>query len=247
MRIKSALKYRYKKNLKLIAIFYLAFVWITVLALITKRLYPYSYGTFKDGVDMFYYMTVIFSFIIGFLSFKDEQKFLMQNGITREQCHKSFLGYLPITIVFALAERLFTFFFCKAIKVDYSHFLSTRVVIEDRMFITDVIYETLALMCFLSLGYLLAIIIRRVKPVYIILAIVLIVVAMFADYSLSEMNGLLPNFAYVPSLIYFGSAFNEFIPFNFVVSHLLTICILLSLAHILSLNVCVNGKEKHYE
>lgn len=245
MRFKSVLKFRYKKNLKLIGVFYIALAAIVLFALITKKLYPYSLGIFKDGVDIFYYLTAIFSFIIGFLSFKDEQKFFMQNGITREQCHKSFIGYLTITVGFALAERLFTFLFCKAIKVNYSHFLSTRVVIENRTLVADVIYETLALMCFLSLGYLVAIVIRRVKPAYIILAIVLIVVAMFADYSLSEMNGLLPNFAYVPSLIYFGSAFNELIPLNFVVSHILTVCILLSLAHILSLNMSVNGKEKH--
>ena len=62
MRLKSALKYRYKKNLKLIGIFYLAFALITFVAFITKRLYPYSYKSFSDGVDMFYYMTAIFAF-----------------------------------------------------------------------------------------------------------------------------------------------------------------------------------------
>ena len=245
MKLKSALKYRYQKNLKLIGIFYLALTVITLVAFITKRLYPYSVGIFNDGVDIFYYLTAIVSFIIGYLSFKEEQGFFVQNGATREQAHKSFIGYLPITVVFALAERLFTFLFCKIIKVDYSHFLSTRVAIENRPFIDDVFYEALALMCFLSFGYLIAIIIRRIKPIYIILAIVLVVVALFADYSLSEANGLLPNFAYIPSLIYFGSAFNELIPFNFVISHILTVCILLSLAHILSLGVNVNGKEKH--
>lgn len=245
MKLKSALKYRYKKNSKLIAIFYLAFVWLIIATFIAKKLYPYSLGTFKDGVDIFYYLTAMFSFILGALSFKDEQKFFMQNGITREQSHKSFIGYLPITIGFAFAERIFTFLFCTVIKVDYSHFLSTRVAVGDRPFIADVVYEAIALMCFLSFGYLISIIMHKIKPIYIILAIILIVVALFADYSLSQINGLLPNFAYVPSLIYFGSAFNELIPLNFVVSHLLTVCILLSLAHILSLNMSVNGKEKH--
>lgn len=245
MRLKSALKYRYKKNLKLIGIFYLAFALITFVAFITKRLYPYSYKSFSDGVDMFYYMTAIFAFIVGLLSFKDEQIFFIQNGITREQCHKSFLGYLPITVVFALAERLFTFLFCKAIKVDYSHFLDVSFNIGNRTFIADVIYETIALMCFLSFGYLISIIIRRVKPVYIIIGIIAIIVALFADYSLSETNGVLPSFAYVPRLIYFGSAFNEFIPLNFVVSHILTVCILLSISHILTLSMNINRKEKH--
>ncbi len=245
MKIKSALKYRYRKNLRLIGVFYLAFVVITFVAFITKRLYPYSYKSFSDGVDMFYYLTAIFAFIVGFLSFKDEQKFFIQNGITREQCHKSFLGYLPVTIGFALAERLFTFLFCKVIKVDYSHFLSIRAVLEDRTFIADVIYETIALMCFLSFGYLMSIIIRRVKPVYIIIGIITIIVALFVDYSVIAEKGLLPNFAYVPSLIYFGSAFNEFIPLNFVVSHILTVCILLSLSHILTLGMSINGKEKN--
>lgn len=245
MKFKSALKYRYKKNLRLIGIFYLSFVVITFVAFITKRIYPYSYKSFSDGVDMFYYMTAIFAFIVGLLSFKDEQNFFIQNGVTREQCHKSFWGYLPITIGFALMERLFTFLFCKAIKVDYSHFLSTRVILENRAFITDVIYEALALMCFLSLGYLVAIIIRRVKLVYIIIGIITIIVALFVDYSVIAEKGLLPNFAYVPSLIYFGSAFNEFIPLNFVISHILTVCILLSLSHILTLGMSINGKEKN--
>ncbi len=245
MKIKSALKYRYKKNLRLIGVFYLAFVVITFVAFMTKRLYPYSYKAYEDGVDIFYYMTAIFLIVMGFLSFKDELKFFVQNGITREQCHKSFWGYLPITIGFALAERLFTFLFCKAINVDYSHFLSTRVILENRAFIADVIYETLSLMCFLSLGYLIAIILRRIKRVYIAMGVIVIVVALFADYSLSQIDGLLPNFAYVPSLICFGSAFNEFIPLNFVISHILTVCILLSLSHILTLGMSINGKEKN--
>ena len=100
-------------------------------------------------------------------------------------------------------------------------------------------------MCFLSFGYLISIIIRRVKPAYIIVAIIAIVVAMFADYSISDVKGFLPISAYVPKLIYFGSAYNEFVPLNFVISHVLTICILLSLSHLLSLGVSVNGKEKH--
>ena len=245
MRLKNALKFRYKKNSKLIGVFYIALAAIVLFALVIKKLYPHGLGTFKDGVDILYYLTAILSFIVGVLSFKDEQKFFVQNGITREQCHKSFIGYLPIAIGFALAERIFTFLFCTVIKVDYSHFLSTRVAVGDRPFIVDVLYEAIALMCFLSFGYLISIIIHKIKPIYIILAIILIVVALFADYSLSQVYGLLPIFAYVPRLIYFGSAFNELIPLNFVVSHILTICILLSLAHILSLNMHVNGKEKH--
>lgn len=245
MNLKNALKYRYKKNLKLIGVFYFALAFMILLAFVVKKLYPYSFGIFKDGVDIFYYLTAVFSFVLGYLSFKEEQGFFVQNGITREQSNKSFIGYLPITIGFALAERFLVFIFSKAIKVDYSHFLGTRFIVENRVFVVDMLYETIALMCFLSFGYLISIIIRRVKPVYIILAVVLITIAIIADYSFYEAYGLLPNFAYVPSLIYFGSAYNEFIPFNFVVSHILTICILLSLAHILSLNMSINGKEKH--
>lgn len=244
MKFKSALEFRYKKNLKVIGVFYLALAVITLVAYITKKLYPYSLDSTEIG-DLFYYLTAIFSFFVGSLSFKDEQNFFVQNGITREQCHRSFLGYLPITVGFTLAERLFTYLLCLAVNFDYTHFLGARFIIENRTFIVDVIFETLALMCFLSFGYLISIIIRRVKPAYIIVAIIAIVVAMFADYSISDVKGILPIFAYVPKLIYFGSAYNELVPLNFVISHVLTICILLSLSHLLSLGVSVNGKEKH--
>lgn len=245
MKLRSALKYRYKKNSKLISIFYFAFALIVFVAFITKRLYPYSFGTFNDGIDIFYYLTAMFSFVIGYLSFKEEQEFFVQNGVTREQSHKSFIGYLPITVVFALAERLFTFIFSKIIRVDYSCFLSTRVTIENRPFIDDVFYEALALMCFLSLGYLVAIIIRRVKPAYIVIGIVAVGIVLFVDYTLTQENGILPYFVFVPGLIYYGSAYNELIPLNFVVSHILTICILLSLSNILTLSMNINGREKH--
>lgn len=244
MKLKSALKYRYQKNLKLIGVFYLALSVIILVPFIAKKLFSYSIGTFEDGVDMFYYLTAVFSFAMGFLSFKEEQDFFVQNGAIRGQAYKSFIGYLPVTVVFALAERLFTFLLCKVIKADYSHFFSTKAAIENRTFIEDVLYETLALMCFLCLGYLIAIIIRRIKPIYIILATVLISVGLYADYLSSKTNRVLPIFAYVPSLIYFGSAFNELVPLNFVVSHVLTICILLSLSYILALGMSVNGKEK---
>lgn len=244
MKLKTALEFRYKKNLKVIGVFYLALAVITLLAYITKKLYPYSLDSTEIG-DLFYYLTAIFSFFIGILSFKDEQNFFVQNGVTREQCHQSFFGYLPITFGFALAERFFTYLLCLAVKLNYSHFLGARFIIENRAFNVDVVFEALALMCFLSFGYLISIIIRRVKPAYIIVAIIAIVVAMFADYSISDVKGILPISAYVPKLIYFGSAYNEFVPLNFVISHVLTICILLSLSHLLSLGVSVNGKEKH--
>lgn len=245
MKLKSAIKFRYKRNLKLMGLFYMALAVITIVVFIGKRTYPYSNAENLVKMDAFYYLSAILSFFIGFLSFKDEQKFFIQNGSTREQCHISFLGYLPISIVFALAERLFTVLFCIAAKTDCLHFLESRFIIENRSFFADVAFETIALMCFLSFGYLISIIICRVKPVYIAMSIIVIAFAMFADYSINNMNGILPIFAYVPSLIYFGSAFNEFVSFNFVVSHILTACILLSLSHILSLGVSINGKEKH--
>lgn len=244
MKLKSAIEYRYTKNLKIAGIFYIALAVLLGIIIFAIRLYPNDINA-NGGWDMAYYITAVISLFLGVLSFRDEQKFFIQNGSTREQSHLSFIAFLPVGIVFSLAERLLTFIFCTAVKTDYTHFLTTRFYVEHRAFWLDVIFETLAFMCFLSFGYLIGIINYRVKPTYRILGIIVIVFFFIADYSICEMKNVLPGFTYMPQLLFYGSAHGELVPMNFVLSHILTICALLSLSHILSSGTNVNGKEKH--
>lgn len=249
MNIKNAVQYRYIKYLKLASVFYALLTVIAVIVTFAKHLYPYK----TDGLDNFKiinYLSLIFIFILGYLSFKEEHSLFAQNGLTRQSSHFSFIMSLPVCVLFALAERLYTSSMNAVLKIGYMHYMENYFILQNKSFALDVVFETLSFACVFAFGYLIAVWSERVKLVYRILTVIIIAFGIITEFALADSTvsaaaKMIPEIAYVPQVILYGSGDCELVTSNYIVSHILLISAMLSAAHIMALGVNVKGKEKH--
>lgn len=245
MNIKNATLYRYIKYLKLSVAFYALLTVIVALIAFVRHLYPHEMNGLAE-VNTIYFLTAIFTFVLGLLSFKEEQNMFVQNGLTRQKSHFSFILSLPICVLFALLERLYTYCMSSIFKASYMHFMGNKFMIQNGSFIMDVVLETLGLACILALGYLVAVWSIRVKIIYRILTVIVIAFGIIAEFTFAEAASLsrVPEFVYVYQVLLYGSAGGELVINYYIVSHILLISAILSAAHIMALGINVNGKEK---
>lgn len=248
MNIKNATLYRYIKYFKMAVVFYALLAALAGVITLARHLYPYE----TDGINNFktvHYLSMIFIFILGYLSFKEEHSLFAQNGLTRQSSHFSFILSMPVCILFALAERLYTTTMNAALKIGYMHYMENYFMVQNKSFLLDVVFETLCFACILAFGYLVAVWSVRVKLVYRILTVIVIAFGIITEYALAdsslyESSKMLPEIAYVPQIMLFGSGIGEFVTRHYIVIHILLIAAMLSAAHIMALGINVNGKEK---
>ena len=106
MKLKSAIKYRYSKIFKISAVFYILMLELVIGSFIIKAVNKsdYAFDTF------FPYIIVVFVFVLGILSYSGYMNMLLQNGVSRQSIHKSFIALLPVNFIFGLISVIYNYF-----------------------------------------------------------------------------------------------------------------------------------------
>lgn len=106
MKFRSAVKFRYSKIFKISAVFYILMLELVISSLIIKAVNKSDFA-----FDSFFpYVMWGFVFVLGIISYAGELNMFLQNGISRQTTHKSFIALLPVNFIFALVSVLYDFF-----------------------------------------------------------------------------------------------------------------------------------------
>ena len=198
MKLKAAVLYRYQKYLKAIGLF-CGLLFIPVIgALIATKMNNYEIFT-RDSFYMFV-LCAILSFIIGITSYKPVFKFFLQNGVSRQSTHLSFILSLPLGIVLAFAESVYHNVFVRVsemltdstgVKTAWYDFFSRSFNYNGsplKIFVLRVVIGSLAFMMLMSFGYLMSAIFSGMKPFYKLIVSVVLVVLIILSFVLSSVT-----------------------------------------------------------
>lgn len=198
MKLKAAVLYRYKKYLKAIGLFCGLLLIPIIGALIATKKNNYDIF-YRDSVYMFI-LCAILSFVFGVTAYKPVFKFFLQNGVSRQATHLSFVLSLPIGVVLAFAETVYHNV-CVRIsealisgadnKVDWFDMFS-RVFNYNgsplKIIVLRVLIGSLAFMMLMSFGYLMSAIFSGMKPFYKLIVSVVFVVLIMLSFVLSSVT-----------------------------------------------------------
>lgn len=104
-------KFRYSEMLKVVLIYFIMLIAVSISALISG-IHDKTAVSNIDAVYLYsYYLTGFLAFFIGICSYKSQLRLLLQNGVSREHIHYSFLLFLPINILLYLVNTALDFAF----------------------------------------------------------------------------------------------------------------------------------------
>ncbi|MCR4563139.1 MAG: hypothetical protein K5755_00660 [Clostridiales bacterium] len=114
MKLKTAVKYRYQKILKTAGIFYILMLELVIGSVIIRYVTKSDYA-FDDFFSVIMWG---FVFVLGIISYAGELNMFLQNGVSRQTVHKSFIALLPVNFLFAAVSVIY----------DYIDFLVTKKI-----------------------------------------------------------------------------------------------------------------------
>lgn len=198
MKLKTAIWYRYEKYLKIMGLFFGLLIIPVVGGLVASRLN--NYEIFVPDAPFLFVLCCIMSFVFGVTSYKSVLKFFLQNGVSRQSAHMSFLMSLPIGVILAVAESIVhTVVTCiseltvngqvtNAGHTDiFSHFFFYQGGML-KIFIYRIIIEALAFMMLLSLGYLISAIFSSMKPFYKLIVVIVLTATIIFSFIISAIS-----------------------------------------------------------
>jgi hypothetical protein len=244
MKLKSAVKYRYSKIFKISAVFYILMLELVIGSFIIKAV---NHSDF--AFDEFFPIIMWgFVFVLGIISYAGELNMFLQNGVSRQTTHKSFIALLPINFIFALISVLYDFFDYFITKktsnpdVEFycSHtFPGVGFSMPESVFGKIIIYTFLVCACYtmiMTIGYMLGAISRSMRLFWkVLLGAVIISILVFGivlydyfsfewfDYIMMALRGFflgtyLASYGRIPNFI---TAMLVLCVINLSVSHLL--------------------------
>ncbi len=243
MKLKSAVEYRIIKNSKLLALTLIPMLFLVMFSSAVYMLYKEN-TLCNSGI--IFYIVGWYALATGFLSFATDFNFLSQNGLTRNEIHWSFILMLPISVVYSVLERLIYSLNCLLSKGTYHSFYGAWFNIERRNIVLDILIETVAIITLMSIGYFIATFLHRVKLIYKLLTVIIIIFGVVAEAALTDTKTLfnIPMFMIVLPDFFLGSLQGEFLLPHILASQIIISLFVLSLAHIFTLSYKANRKEK---
>lgn len=247
MKLKAAVLYRYDKYLKVIGLFCGLLLIPIIGALIATKMNNYEVF-YRESFYMFA-LCAILSFAFGITSYKPVFKFFLQNGVSRQSTHISFVLSLPIGIILALIESVYHNVCCRISEAIVTN-TGDRGAWFDlfsktfnyngsavKIFILRVVVEALAFMMLLSLGYLLSAIFSGMKPFYKILVIAVLVVLIILSFIISSITDSyasmgLPTWLAFLSFFAFGGIASFYID-HFIAAMIILTVLFTSISHLL--------------
>ncbi len=237
MKLGNAVKYRYKKLFKAAAVYFVLLCTVILAGLIasfiskTDRSINLVYVS-DIAANFSFYITVILSFFFGICSYKSDFKFLMQNGVSRQSIHLSFIASLLINAITVFINTVIAVIVC---------------LIADTLGAEDVFYPkqfiTLTLICcaLMCIGYFISAFIYSVKSMHKIITagVIALLFLLFVLFWHLKCQGSLLVILYAVYGFLFGSL-TGFIYFGHLVAALLClIAFNLSLSHIITLKAVI--------
>lgn len=243
MKLKSAVKYRYSKIFKISSVFYILMLELVIGSFIIKAV---NHSDF--AFDEFFPIIMWgFAFVLGIISYAGELNMFLQNGVSRQTTHKSFIALLPINFIFALISVLYDFFdylITKKVNPDIEFvcnhkFPGVGFTMPESIFVRIIIYTFLVCACYtmiMTIGYMLGAISRSMRLFWkVLLGAVIISILVFGvvlyDYFSFEwfdyimmalrsffLGGYLASYGRIPNFI---TAMLVLCVINLSVSHLL--------------------------
>lgn len=240
--MKQAIMYRLTNLGKMFGFMMLAMCLIVFVISIGVLQYRSISDLCNSGI--MFYVIAILSALCGWLSFDKDFNFLSQNGITRSQIHWSFVAVLPVSLVFSMAERLLHFISCRINGAEYHSFLGALFYIERRNVILDILIESVSIIMILCIGYFLSAFVHRVKLIYGVLLVIIVVLGIIAEFTFAQTKDSygVPLFVIAMQDFFLGSLQGELLIPHLIASQTLVSLIALSLSHIFTLSYTVNRK-----
>lgn len=198
MKLKAAVLYRYDKYLKAIGLFCGLLLIPAIGALIATKMN--NYEIFYRGSFYMFALCAILSFVFGVTSYKPVFKFFLQNGVSRQSTHISFVLSLPIGVVLALAESIYHNVCVRISEALISSTVNKKAWFDMfsttfnyngsavKIFILRVIIGALAFMMLMSFGYLMSAIFSGMKPFYKLIVSVVLVVLIILSFVISSVT-----------------------------------------------------------
>ena len=242
MKLKSAVKYRYKKIFKISAIFYILMLELVIGSFIIRAVTKSNYA-----LDNFFpYIMYGFTFGIGAASYSKELNLFLQNGVSRQHIHLSFLVLLPINLAFAVISVLDDLMFWLVDRasnplVDYYsthafHFIVFKYPESLALkILIDIVLVTLCYATLMSYGYMAGAIIRSMRTFYKVIVCVIIVVIGALLYVINQVDNTIIEELFLTLRAFLGgNCYAEYgYVSNFIVALIICISICVAIAHLL--------------
>jgi len=243
MKLKTAVKYRYQKILKTSGIFYILMFELVIGSVIIKHVTKSDFA-----FDYFFpYVMWGFVFVLGIISYAGELNMFLQNGVSRQTIHKSFIALLPVNFIFALISVMYDFFDCLITKkvnaaLDfycYHIFPGVRFAMPESVFAKIIVYTFIVAFIYIfimTFGYMLGSISRSMRLFWkVLIGSVIIVLGIFAfvliDYFSVEW---LDNIFMALREFFLGVYQSEYGRIRNFITSILVICVInISVAHLL--------------
>lgn len=245
MNFKYAVLYRYERLAKLAGIVYILTA-VPCIGLIASFLY-YKVNYFELSANIIFYVTLVLSLIFGVTSYEGDFKFFLQNGITRQQTHFSFMATLPVCLIISFIERALSYImsiiFNKSSSYDKVDHMFADYFPCDKSFIKDMLIGALVLITLMSLTYMIKCIVKSFKPLTLILIVVVLIAIVGMDMGMEQLNKkIYSELSYVPQLFFLGSLYGERLLRHFVASLTIVNIFMLSVSHIITLKIPVKSR-----
>lgn len=245
MKTKAAIKYRYFTALKSFGI--LASLMIEVVIGVILVNYFVTKGTLEISSQFCRYIDVplmLFAFYIGKQSYASTLKMFLQNGVSRQHTHLSFIALLPLNMALWTLGFLLKFIIYlseyilglsdKLFSVSSAYFFSTCYD-STNMGEAKFFFATVAVFIFsMSFGYMLSAISYSVKMFYKIMAIIIISIAIVAAIYItkgSKIVIMVLKVFFTGSLFFISPRYNSVAFLLAAITIMTVIC--LSVAHLL--------------
>lgn len=248
--MKNAVLYRYQKLLKILGICCVLFLTICIAITISgwkEHGLPNGTQYLSYGASIISFSSFAVALLFGMLSYDSDLKFFLQNSVTRQQAHLSFICVLPICLLISFAQLVFelilsSVFAAEKYKIGFNYIC----ILFDLhySFIKCWFVLALAYIALMSLAYLLKCVIKSFKlPTLGALGFV-IIAAISMDIAMANSGiKLIPAFYYIPKLFFIGSVYGECFISYFIASTIILSVIFLSIAHIITLKKPLKAKE----
>lgn len=247
MNLKNAILYRYNNNLKMFGLFIVLITAIDLAIVISSKLFNMS-GFVGNFISLTFFVVIGFFLVLGMISYEAPLRFYLQNGLTRQNAHLSFLASLPICLIGSLFERIITIVVCRVSygKFEYKEMESytNALATYNSSFLKDVLLGALLFMTIMSLGYFINVILKSVRPLALIIVGVVIAALIGVDMALFITQiKMAPAILWIPQIFFRGSTLGESIVSHFVASLIILTVAMLSVAHIITLCLPLKKKE----
>lgn len=246
MNLRNAILYRYERLAKLSGVVYLLMAVPCIIIIISSFFYKENIYNIVETIILFVSLTL--PLIFGVTSYEGDLKFFLQNGVTRQQAHWSFVATLPICLAVSFFERVFCYimsaFLNKTADYEKVNHLFADYFSSGKNFINDMLIGAAVFITLMSIAYMIKCMVKSFKPVTLILIVVALVVIIGVDIATNYTGKtLVPELYYVPQLFFLGSVYGERLLGHFIASLTIVNIFTLSVSHIITLKLPIKSKE----